>query len=205
MFWRFPATQAIADAGVDVTPVDQITDFPEMLDGRVKTLHPMVHGGILAKRDTASHVASVEEHNIGYIDIVAVNLYPFRETVASGADFATCVENIDIGGPAMIRAAAKNHPFVYCLVDAADYAPLIAHLKGSPTVEEDMAMRKKLAWKAYQHCASYDSVVSEYLWSEIGEGQPAPELSVPMTIMDTLRRGRLVYLLTHVFTRRKGC
>jgi phosphoribosylaminoimidazolecarboxamide formyltransferase/IMP cyclohydrolase len=90
---------------------------------------------------------------------------------------------------AVIRAAAKNHPFVYCLVDAADYAPLIAHLKGSPTEEEDMAMRKMLAWKAYQHCASYDSVVSEYLWSEIGEGKPAPELSVPMTLMDNLRYG----------------
>ena len=107
------SAKAIADAGVDVTPVDQITNFPEMLDGRVKTLHPAVHGGILARRDVDSHVASVTEHDLGYIDVVAVNLYPFRETVASGADFAQCVENIDIGGPAMIRAAEKNHPFVY--------------------------------------------------------------------------------------------
>ena len=184
-----PSPSAIADAGVAVTPVDQITDFPEMLDGRVKTLHPKVHGGILAKRDVASHVASVEEHGIGYIDIVAVNLYPFRETVASGADFATCVENIDIGGPAMIRAAAKNHPDVYVLVDAADYAPLIEHIKSKPSAEDDAAMRKRLAWKAFQHCASYDSVVSEYLWSEVGGGEPTPELCVPMTIMDTLRYG----------------
>ena len=183
------SAKAIGDAGVDVTPVDQITDFPEMLDGRVKTLHPAVHGGILARRDVESHVDAVEKHDIGYIDVVAVNLYPFRETVASGADFASCVENIDIGGPAMIRAAAKNHPFVYVLVDSADYAPLIEHLKGDFSEEEDMKMRKKLAWKAYQHCASYDSVVAEYLWSEIGAGAPAPELSVPMTLMDTLRYG----------------
>lgn len=180
---------AIDKAGVDVTPVDEITDFPEMLDGRVKTLHPAVHGGILARRDVDSHVASVTEHDIGYIDIVAVNLYPFRETVASGADFSACVENIDIGGPAMIRAAAKNHPFVYVLVDAADYQPLLDHLGKEHTDEEDMKMRKQLAWKAYQHCASYDSVVAEYLWDSIGEGAPAPERSVPMTLMDTLRYG----------------
>ena len=142
-----------------------------------------------ALTSTIRSVDAVEKHDIGYIDVVAVNLYPFRETVASGADFASCVENIDIGGPAMIRAAAKNHPFVYVLVDSADYAPLIEHLKGDFSEEEDMKMRKKLAWKAYQHCASYDSVVAEYLWSEIGEGAPAPELSVPMTLMDTLRYG----------------
>ena len=138
------SAKAIADAGVDVTPVDQITNFPEMLDGRVKTLHPAVHGGILARRDVDSHVASVTEHDLGYIDVVAVNLYPFRETVASGADFAQCVENIDIGGPAMNRAAAKNHPFVYVLVDAADYAPLVEHINGDPSAEEDLAMREAM-------------------------------------------------------------
>jgi phosphoribosylaminoimidazolecarboxamide formyltransferase/IMP cyclohydrolase len=183
------SASAIASAGVEVTPVDEITDFPEMLDGRVKTLHPGVHGGILARRDVPSHVESVTKHGIGYIDVVAVNLYPFRETVASGADFAACVENIDIGGPAMIRAAAKNHPFVYVLVDSADYAPLLEHLGKTHSDAEDMSMRKMLAWKAYQHCASYDSVVAEYLWDSIGEGAPAPERSVPMTLMDTLRYG----------------
>ena len=184
------SAKAIDAAGVEVTPVDEVTDFPEMLDGRVKTLHPAVHGGILARRDVDSHVAAVEEHGIGYIDVVAVNLYPFRETVASGADFAACVENVDIGGPAMIRAAAKNHPFVYVLVDATDYQPLLDHLANeNRSDEEDAKMRKTLAWKAYQHCASYDSVVAEYLWSEIGEGAPAPERSVPMTLMDTLRYG----------------
>ena len=111
------SAKAISDVGVEVTSVDQITSFPEMLDGRVKTLHPAVHGGILARRDLETHVDAVKKHDIGYIDVVAVNLYPFRETVAGGGDFAKCVENIDIGGPAMIRAAAKNHPFVYVLVD----------------------------------------------------------------------------------------
>ena len=182
------SAKAIDAAGVDVTPVDEVTDFPEMLDGRVKTLHPAVHGGILARRDVDSHVAAVKEHDIGYVDVVVVNLYPFRETVASGADFASCVENIDIGGPAMIRAAAKNHPFVYVLVDAEDYQPLLDHLSDeNRSDEDDKKMRKKLAWKAYQHCASYDSFVAEYLWGEIGEGAPAPERSVPMTLMDTLR------------------
>jgi phosphoribosylaminoimidazolecarboxamide formyltransferase/IMP cyclohydrolase len=183
------SAKAISDAGVDVTAVDEITNYPEMLDGRVKTLHPAVHGGILARRDVASHVEAVTTHDIGYVDVVAVNLYPFRETVASGAGFETCVENIDIGGPAMIRAAAKNHPFVYVLVDAADYGPLIDHIASDPSDADDLAMRKKLAWKAYQHCASYDAVVAEYLWSEIGDGAPAPELCVPMTLSDTLRYG----------------
>ena len=183
------SAKAISDVGVEVTTVDQITSFPEMLDGRVKTLHPAVHGGILARRDLETHVEAVKKHDIGYIDVVAVNLYPFRETVAAGGDFAKCVENIDIGGPAMIRAAAKNHPFVYVLVDSADYKPLIEHIKSEPSPEDDLKFRKRLAWKAYQHCASYDSVVSEYLWSEIGEGQPAPELCVPMSLHETLRYG----------------
>lgn len=186
------SARAIEGEGIAVTPVDNITNFPEMLDGRVKTLHPAVHGGILAKRNNDDHVAAIESHNIGTIDIVAVNLYPFRETVASGAGFDQCVENVDIGGPAMIRAAAKNHPFVYVVVDPADYAPLVEHLKsagGDPNAAGGADLRKKLAWKAFQHCASYDSVVAEYLWDQIGEGEPAPELSVPMTLTAGLRYG----------------
>ena len=101
------SAKSIESEGIEVTPVDTITNYPEMLDGRVKTLHPAVHGGILAKRDNDDHVAAIESHNIGTIDIVAVNLYPFRETVASGAGFDQCVENVDIGGPAMIRAAVS--------------------------------------------------------------------------------------------------
>lgn len=183
------SAKAIEASGTAVTSVDAVTGFPEMLDGRVKTLHPGVHGGILAKREDASHMEAIAKHGIDTIDVVAVNLYPFRETVAGGGDFAQCVENIDIGGPAMIRAAAKNHPHVYVVVDPNDYEKLIEHLKSSPSAADDLKFKRELAWKAFQHCASYDSVVSEYLWSQIGEGAPAPELSVPMTLTAALRYG----------------
>ena len=183
------SAKAIEESGTAVTSVDGVTGFPEMLDGRVKTLHPGVHGGILAKRDNASHMEAIAKHGIDTIDIVAVNLYPFRETVAGGGDFAACVENIDIGGPAMIRAAAKNHPHVYVVVDPSDYSKLVEHLKSKPSADDDLKFKRQLAWKAFQHCASYDSVVSEYLWSQIGEGAPAPELSVPMTLTAALRYG----------------
>ena len=123
------SASAIEKSGTAVTSVDRVTGFPEMLDGRVKTLHPGVHGGILVKREDASHMEAIAKHGIDTIDVVAVNLYPFRETVAGGGDFAKCVENIDIGGPAMIRAAAKNHPHVYVVVDPSDYDKLIEHLK----------------------------------------------------------------------------
>src|SRR5262249_7513312 len=115
---------ALAEAGLKVLDVADITGFPEMVDGRVKTLHPKVHGGLLAIRDNAAHVASMEAHGIRPIDLLVVNLYPFEATVAQGASFETCVENIDIGGPAMIRAAAKNHADVAVIVDAEDYASL---------------------------------------------------------------------------------
>ena len=108
--------------------VAEITGFPEMMDGRVKTLHPVVHGGLLALRDNDEHVAAMEAHGIGGIDLLVTNLYPFEATVASGASYADCVENIDIGGPAMIRAAAKNHGFVTVVVDVEDYAPLLGEL-----------------------------------------------------------------------------
>ena len=104
--------RAIAEGGVPVTPIDEVTKFPEMMDGRVKTLHPMVHGGLLAKRDNPQHMAEADEHGIQMIDMVVVNLYAFEKTVAGGADFDTCIENIDIGGPSMLRSAAKNHASV---------------------------------------------------------------------------------------------
>ena len=152
------SARAIESAGTEVTSVDAVTGFPEMLDGRVKTLHPGVHGGILAKRDDTSHMDAIGKHGIDTIDVVAVNLYPFRETVAGGGAFDACVENIDIGGPAMIRAAAKNHPHVYVVVDPADYGKLLEHLKSSPSKEADLKFKRELAWKAFQHCASYDSL-----------------------------------------------
>ena len=122
------SARTLRDAGLEVRDVSQITGFPEMMDGRVKTLHPMVHGGLLALRDNDDHIASMTDHGIGAIDLLVVNLYPFEETVAKDADFDTCIENIDIGGPAMIRAAAKNHAFVSVVVDVADYDPLLAEL-----------------------------------------------------------------------------
>src|SRR3981081_1683931 len=120
--------KAIAAAGLKVTDVSELTGFPEMMDGRVKTLHPAVHGGLLAIRDNAEHQSAMAAHGIRPIDLLVVNLYPFEATVAKGADFETCVENIDIGGPAMIRAAAKNHADVAVIVDAEDYVPLLAEL-----------------------------------------------------------------------------
>src|SRR3954466_6409423 len=140
--------KALADAGLSVRDVADVTGFPEMMDGRVKTLHPLVHGGLLAIRDNAEHRSAMAAHGIAPIDLLVVNLYPFEATVAKGADFDTCIENIDIGGPAMIRAAAKNHADVAVIVDADDYDPLLAAMKynsGATTLD----LRRKLAAKAY--------------------------------------------------------
>src|SRR6478672_2002959 len=140
--------KALKDAGLKVLDVADLTGFPEMMDGRVKTLHPKVHGGLLAIRDNKEHAASMQTHDIRPIDLLVVSLYPFEETVAKGAGFEDCIENIDIGGPAMIRAAAKNHNDVAVVVDAQDYASLLEELKtqkGATT----LALRKRLAAKAY--------------------------------------------------------
>ena len=123
----------LSEAGIPVTPVEKVTGFPEMMDGRVKTLHPMVHGGLLAMRGNPDHVAAMAAHGIAPIDLAVVNLYPFEATVARGADYDDCVENIDIGGPAMIRAAAKNHADVAVVVDTADYEAVTA---GKPKKEK---------------------------------------------------------------------
>ncbi|VDC32748.1 bifunctional phosphoribosylaminoimidazolecarboxamide formyltransferase/IMP cyclohydrolase [Pseudogemmobacter humi] len=161
---------ALREAGLPVRDVSEVTGFPEMMDGRVKTLHPMVHGGLLALRDNADHLAAMESHGIGAIDLLVVNLYPFEETVAKGADYATSVENIDIGGPAMIRAAAKNHAFVAVVTDAADYAPLLEEVAahGGTTY----AFRQRLALTAYARTAAYDSAVSTWLAAAIQEETP---------------------------------
>lgn len=188
------SAKALEAAGVAVTSVDAITGYPEMLDGRVKTLHPAVHGGILARRSVDSHRAAVEEHGIGLIDVVVGNLYPFKATVEGGAGFADCVEKIDIGGPSMLRGAAKNHADVLVVVDPADYEGVVAHIEGlqngTVTPEADQQYRRLLAWKAFQHCASYDSLVAEWMWANgAGDGGPPPELSVPMKRVNTLRYG----------------
>mmetsp|Transcript_1941 Transcript_1941/g.3327 ORF Transcript_1941/g.3327 Transcript_1941/m.3327 type:complete len:612 (+) Transcript_1941:57-1892(+) len=196
------SAKAVAAAGVPVTQVDEITGFPEMLDGRVKTLHPVVHGGILAKRGDPKHMATLEEHKIGPIDIVVGNLYPFKQTVNSGASFEDCVEQIDIGGPTMLRAAAKNHQDVLVVVDPLDY-PLILEVLGGKMPDADVAkLRKRLAWKAYQHTASYDSQVAEWLWNAggVGEGEFPPEMSVPMTLSSVCRYGENSHQAAAVYT-----
>ncbi|MFN4202687.1 MAG: bifunctional phosphoribosylaminoimidazolecarboxamide formyltransferase/IMP cyclohydrolase [Tabrizicola sp.] len=158
-------------AGMAVRDVSDVTGFPEMMDGRVKTLHPNVHGGLLALRDDDEHLVAMAAHGIEPIDLLVVNLYPFEETVAKGADHATCIENIDIGGPAMIRAAAKNHRFVTVVTDTADYAALLDQLKAHDGATT-MAFRQKLALTAYSRTAAYDSAVSTWLAAEIGETTP---------------------------------
>jgi phosphoribosylaminoimidazolecarboxamide formyltransferase/IMP cyclohydrolase len=164
--------KVLKDAGLAVKDVSDLTGFPEMMDGRVKTLHPKVHGGLLAIRDNKEHAAAMAVHGIRPIDLLVVNLYPFEATVAKGAAFDDCIENIDIGGPAMIRAAAKNHADVTVVVEPDDYPALLAELSqhgGSTT----LALRKKLAAKAYARTASYDAAISNWFARELHD--PAPD------------------------------
>ena len=160
--------RALRDAGLNVKDVADVTGFPEMMDGRVKTLHPVVHGGLLALRDNEDHVTSMEEHSIGPIDLVVVNLYPFEETVAKGAPYGEVIENIDIGGPAMIRSAAKNHGFVTVVVDVADYDAVLSELS-EHAGKTSYALRQRLAQTAYARTAAYDTAVSTWMASAVGE------------------------------------
>jgi phosphoribosylaminoimidazolecarboxamide formyltransferase/IMP cyclohydrolase len=153
--------KAIAAAGLAVTDVSEVTGFPEIMDGRVKTLHPTVHGGLLAIRDDAEHQTAMKEHGIEGIDLAVINLYPFEEVRAAGGDYPTTVENIDIGGPAMIRASAKNHAYVAIVTDPSDYAELIAALDAN-NGETEYAFRQKLAAKAYARTAAYDTAISNW-------------------------------------------
>lgn len=163
--------KALRAAGLPVRDVAEVTKFPEMMDGRVKTLHPAVHGGLLALRDDAAHVKSMADHGIEEIDILIVNLYPFEATVAAGGDYLTCVENIDIGGPAMIRAAAKNHGFVNVVVDVEDYGALLDELDRNAGATS-LDFRKRLAATAYARTAAYDAAVST--WMAEATQQPEP-------------------------------
>ncbi len=151
---------ALKAAGLAVTDVSDHTAFPEMMDGRLKTLHPKVHGGLLARRDLAAHMGSADAHGIGMIDLLVVNLYPFEATIAAGGDFATAVENIDIGGPAMIRSAAKNHASVTVVVDPEDYAAVLDEMEngGATTLE----FRRQMAAKAFARTAAYDTAISTW-------------------------------------------
>ncbi|MFN6951260.1 MAG: bifunctional phosphoribosylaminoimidazolecarboxamide formyltransferase/IMP cyclohydrolase [Albidovulum sp.] len=163
--------QALRDAGLTVRDVSEVTGFPEMMDGRVKTLHPAVHGGLLALRDNPEHVAAMQAHGITPIDLLVVNLYPFEATVAKGADRDTCIENIDIGGPAMIRAAAKNHAFVSVVVDVEDYGAVLAEMDANGG-QTTLAFRRTLAERAYARTAAYDAAVSA--WMAAANGEVAP-------------------------------
>ncbi len=162
--------KALSDAGLAVTDVSDVTGFPEIMDGRVKTLHPNVHGGLLAIRDDADHVAAMEQHGIGAIDLAVINLYPFEEVRAKGGDYPTTVENIDIGGPAMIRASAKNHAYVTIVVDSSDYAGLLDEMADGTT---SYAFRQRLAAKAYARTAAYDTAISNWFAEALDIATPA--------------------------------
>ena len=179
--------KALADAGLAVEDVASVTKFPELLDGRLKTLHPTIHGGILAKRDERAHMDAIAKHGIAPIDLVVVNLYPFAATVARGAPFDDCVENIDIGGPSLIRAAAKNHADVVVVTDAADYETIIRELdahKGATT----LTLRRDLAQRAFARTAAYDAEIAWWLARQAGDAYPEA-LILAAARKQTLRYG----------------
>jgi len=159
--------KALRAAGIEATEVADWTGFPEMMDGRVKTLHPKIHGGLLARRDDARHLAAMQEHGIGAIDLVAVNLYPFEETAASGASRAEIVEKIDIGGPSMLRSAAKNHDFVAVLCDPADYAAVAVEIAAGGTTLET---RRRLAAKVFARTSAYEAAIARWMADDTGAG-----------------------------------
>lgn len=178
--------KAIADAGLAVKDIAELTGFPEMMDGRVKTLHPVVHGGLLGVRDAAEHKRAMDEHGIGAIDLVYVNLYPFEATVAAGADYETAVENIDIGGPAMIRSAAKNHGYVAVCTEPSDLAEVLDALKADGATS--LELRKRLAARAYARTAAYDAAISQWFAAQLGEDAPR-RMSIAGELAQTMRYG----------------
>ena len=179
------SARTLREAGIAVRDVSDHTGFPEILDGRVKTLVPQVHGGILGRRDLRAHVRQMEEHQIAPIDLVAVNLYPFEATVASGAGAEDCIENIDIGGPALIRAAAKNHAHVAIVTDPAQYADVITALENGGTT---LDQRTKLAGAAYARTAAYDAAIAAWFAGQEGEILP-PRMIVAGEKRESLRYG----------------
>ncbi len=189
---------ALKAAGVNVIEVGTYTGFPEMLDGRVKTLHPKIHGGLLGRRDLAAHREQMDAHGILPIDLVVVNLYPFEATVAKGADFDETIENIDIGGPSLIRAAAKNHDFVAVVTDPADYADLIAALDAGNGAT-DLALRRRLAGAAYARTAAYDAAIGSWFAGQLGQDYPK-RLTLAGTLAQTLRYGENPHQTAALYT-----
>lgn len=178
---------ALEDAGIETISIDEVTGFPEMMDGRVKTLHPKIHGGLLGRRDSESHMAAMEKEAIQPIDVVCVNLYPFKETILKPETTeADAIENIDIGGPSMLRSAAKNHAFVTAIVDPLDYEVVLAEIQqeGQTTLET----RRKLAAKVFHHTAAYDALIGQYLTEAVGEKEPE-NLTLTYTRKQDLRYG----------------
>jgi phosphoribosylaminoimidazolecarboxamide formyltransferase / IMP cyclohydrolase len=153
--------KALEDAGIPVIGISEVTGFPEIMDGRVKTLHPKIHGGLLAVRDNEKHREAMRENEISPIDLVVVNLYPFKETIAKeDTTFLDAIENIDIGGPSMLRSAAKNHAYVTVVVDPKDYETVVTELESAGAVSEET--RRRLAAKTFRHTAAYDALIAEY-------------------------------------------
>lgn len=177
-------------AGIPVTSVQDVTGFPEMLDGRVKTLHPAIHGGLLARRDLDTHMRQVEEHGIGLIDLVVINLYPFEQTVAAGATFAECIEQIDIGGPSMLRSAAKNHNAVTVICDPSDYETVAAAVResGQTTLE----LRQRLAAKVFALTAGYDHAIATWMASESDSTTGAEASSLPERLLVSMPRSQVL-------------
>jgi phosphoribosylaminoimidazolecarboxamide formyltransferase / IMP cyclohydrolase len=178
---------ALSAAGVAVTDVAAVTGFPEIMDGRVKTLHPKIHGGLLALRNHPDHAAAMSAHGIAGIDLLVVNLYPFEDTIAGDADAATAIENIDVGGPAMIRAAAKNHAHVAVVVEPADYGELLSTLAASDGATS-FELRRRLAAKAFARTAAYDATISAWFAQKVGEAFPS-RMNMTGTLAQTLRYG----------------
>ena len=188
----------LRSSGLNTTEISSITGFPEILDGRVKTLHPLIYGGILGQSGNTQHVETMKDHNINAIDLVVVNLYPFEKTIASGKDFNDCIENIDIGGPAMIRAGAKNHVDVTVVVDPLDYnlikTELESHEGGISTT-----LRQHLAKKAYAHTAEYDSIISNWFEQQYPSESPQ-KISITGTLKQTLRYGENPHLKAEFYS-----
>ncbi|MCE7792574.1 bifunctional phosphoribosylaminoimidazolecarboxamide formyltransferase/IMP cyclohydrolase [Salipaludibacillus sp. CUR1] len=195
--------RALEEAGISVIGIEEVTGFPEMMDGRVKTLHPAIHGGLLGVRENEEHMSALNEQGIGLIDFVIVNLYPFQATVENpDATFDDAIENIDIGGPSMIRSAAKNHQDVAVIVDAEDYPAVLQELKdfdGELTVER----KRKLAAKAFRHTAAYDALIGEYLTKHTGEDAPE-KLTVTYNRKQMLRYGENPHQLAAFYERPLG-
>ncbi|MBO8171702.1 MAG: bifunctional phosphoribosylaminoimidazolecarboxamide formyltransferase/IMP cyclohydrolase [Bacillaceae bacterium] len=177
----------LQEAGIEVTGISEVTGFPEIMDGRVKTLHPNIHSGLLAVRDNETHVKQMEELDLKPIDLVVVNLYPFRETISKpGVTLEEAIENIDIGGPTMLRAAAKNNAYVTVVVDAADYDTVLEQIKQNGGVNQETRLR--LAAKVFRHTAAYDALIAEYLSKKVGEDAP-DQLTVTFEKVQDLRYG----------------